>query len=91
MLLNNFVIGGPGIWSFVMLPLAVTALSVLMAQMEHGSHTWNHLLTLPRTRPNLLLAKAIVMLGLIAMMSALLWGFMLVGAAVLAHLSRQEA
>jgi len=81
--LDNFVIGGPGIWSFVMLPLAVTALSVLMAQMEHGSHSWNHLLTLPRARPNVFLAKAIVMLGLVAIMSALLWAFMLVGAAVI--------
>ncbi|WP_294253892.1 ABC transporter permease [uncultured Sphingomonas sp.] len=84
--LDNFVVGGPGIWSFVMLPLAVTALSVLLAQMEHGSRNWNHLLTLPGARPNLFLAKAIVMLGLIAMMSALLWAFMLVGAALLTAL-----
>lgn len=84
--LDNFVIGGPGIWSFVMLPLAITALSVLMAQMEHGSRNWNHLLTLPRARPNLFLAKALVMLGLVAAMSALLFVFMLAGAAVLTAL-----
>ncbi len=61
------------IWSFVMLPLAVTALSVLMAQMEHGPRSWNHLLTLAGARPNAFLAKALVMLVLIAAMSALLW------------------
>ncbi|WP_188055040.1 ABC transporter permease [Sphingosinithalassobacter sp. CS137] len=61
------------IWSFAMLPLAVTALSVLMAQMEHGPRSWNHLLTLPGARPNAFLAKALVMLVLIAAMSALLW------------------
>lgn len=84
--LDSFVLGGPGIWSFVMLPLAITALSVLMAQMEHGSRNWNHLLTLPGARPNVFLAKAIVMLGLVAAMSALLFVFMLGGAAILTAL-----
>jgi hypothetical protein len=81
--LASFVLGGPAIWSFVMLPLAITALSVLMAQMEHGSRNWNHLLTLPGARPNVFLAKALVMLGLVALMSALLFVFMLGGAAIL--------
>lgn len=84
--LDGFVLGGPGIWSFVMLPMAITALSVLMAQMEHGSRNWNHLLTLPGARPYAFLAKAIVMLGLVAAMSALLFLFMLLGAAVLTAL-----
>jgi ABC-2 type transport system permease protein len=84
--LDSFVLGGPAIWSFVMLPLAITALSVLMAQMEHGSRNWNHLLTLPGARPNIFLAKALVMLGLVAAMSALLFVFMLGGAAALALL-----
>ncbi|WP_066794842.1 ABC transporter permease [Sphingomonas soli] len=84
--LAAFVMTGPGIWSFVMLPLAITALSVLMAQMEHGSRNWNHLLTLPGARPHVFLAKAIVMLGLVAAMSVLLFLFLLGGAALLSLL-----
>ena len=84
--LDSFVMGGPAIWSFVMLPLAITALSVLMAHMEHGSRNWNHLLTLPGARPNVFLAKALVMLGLVGAMSALLLVFMLGGAMALALL-----
>jgi hypothetical protein len=84
--LNTFVFAGPTIWSFVMLPLAITALSVLMAQMEHGSRNWNHLLTLPGARPNVFLAKALVMLALVAAMSALLFLFLIGGAGLLALL-----
>lgn len=84
--LDRFMLSVPGIWSYMMLPLAVTALSVLMAQMEHGSKSWNHILTLPRARPNVYLAKALVMIGLVALMSALLFVFTLTGAALLALL-----
>ena len=68
-----FATANAALWSFAMLPLAVTALSVLMAQMEHGPRTWNHLLTLPGARPWLFLAKALVMMALVAGMMALLF------------------
>lgn len=61
------------LWAFAMLPLSVTALSVLMAQMEHGPRTWDHVLTLPGARPRVYLAKALVTLALVAAMQALLW------------------
>lgn len=60
------------IWAFAMLPLSVTALSVLIAQSEHGPKTWDHLLPLPGARPHLFLAKGAVMLGCVAGMSLLL-------------------
>jgi hypothetical protein len=84
--LVQFAMGTPGIWAFVMLPLAITALSVLVAQMEHGPRTWHHLLTLPGARPHAWLAKALVMLGLIAGMSVLLWLEMLLSGAVIGAL-----
>jgi lantibiotic transport system permease protein len=71
--LMGYAMGISSLWSFAMLPLAITALSVLMAQMEHGPRSWLHLLTLPGARPHLYLAKALTMLVLIAGMSALLW------------------
>lgn len=81
--LDKYAMGTPGIWAFAMLPLAITALSVLMAQMEHGPRSWQHLLTLPGARPNVYLAKALVMLALIACMSALLFVEILIGATVI--------
>lgn len=82
--IDKFAMGTPGIWAFAMLPLAITALSVLLAQMEHGPRTWHHLLTLPGARPRAWLAKALVMLVLIAAMSFLLWGEILLSGAIIA-------
>lgn len=84
--LEMFAMGSPGIWAFAMLPLAITALSVLVAQMEHGPRTWHHLLTLPGARPNAYFAKALAMLALIAGMSVLLWIEMLLSGAVIGAL-----
>ena len=81
-----FSLGGSALWAFAMLPLTVTALSVLMAQMEHGPRTWDHLLTLPRARPHLFLAKALVMMGLVAAMTIFLLAGIVATAAVLPSL-----
>lgn len=66
------------IWAFFMLPMSVTALTALVAQMEHGPRAWDHLRTLPIARWKLYAAKAICVLGLVAAMSvlnlALTWG-----------------
>jgi lantibiotic transport system permease protein len=82
--------GTAPIWGFAMLPLAVTALSVLMAQMEHGPRNWNQLLTMPGARPHAYLAKALVMLALMAAMSALMWLYTL-GAGKLLAAVRQTS
>ena len=71
---------GAAFWAFAMLPMTVTALSVLMAQMEHGPKTWDHLLALPGARRWLFLAKALVMLALVAAMSVWLYALLLLGA-----------
>lgn len=66
------------IWAFFMLPMNVTALTALVAQMEHGPRAWDHLRALPMARWKLYAAKAICVLALVAMMSvlnlALTWG-----------------
>jgi ABC-2 type transport system permease protein len=63
-----FAAGSTGLWSFFMLPMTVTALTVLMAQMEHGPRFWNHLLALPVPRWRIFVAKAAVVLLLVAAM-----------------------
>lgn len=70
---GEFVLAVASLWGFVMLPLTITALGVLLAQLEHGPRSWLHLLTLPGARLWAWPAKALAMMGLIGAMSALLW------------------
>lgn len=78
--LDRYATTGAAFWAFAMLPMTVTALSLLMAQIEHGPRTWDHLLALPGAKPWLFLAKALVMLALVAAMSVWLFGLLLLGA-----------
>lgn len=58
------------IWAFFMLPMSVTALTALVAHMEHGPKSWDHLRALPVPRWRVYAAKAASVLGLVAVMSA---------------------
>jgi len=78
--LDRYAMTGAAFWAFAMLPLTITALSVLMAQMEHGPRTWDHLLALPGARRWLFLAKAVTMMGLVVAMSLWLYALLLIGA-----------
>ena len=88
--LPMFGLSAAALWAFAMLPLTVTALSVLIAQVEHGPWTWDHLLTLPGARPRVYLAKAIVMMGLVAAMSALLLALVVISAPLVGRLHEVE-
>ena len=59
-----------GVWAFFMLPMSVTALTALVAHMEHGPRSWDHLRALPLPRWRIYAAKAVAVLALVAVMSA---------------------
>ena len=82
--LERYSMTGAAFWAFAMLPMTVTALSVLIAQMEHGPRTWDHLLALPGARPWLFLAKAVLVLALVAGMSLWLFALLIGGAKLVA-------
>ncbi len=67
-----YLIGNAATWAYFMLPMTVTALTVLVAQMEHGPRLWNHLLALPIPRRHIFFAKAGVVMLLCAGMTLLL-------------------
>ena len=74
---------GLAMWSFFMLPMSVTAVTTLLAQIEHGSRMWNHLLALPTRRATLFGTKAVVAgLLLLAMQGIVYIGLYAVGHAV---------
>ena len=80
---ERFVLGGAAMWAFFMLPMTVTALTVLVAQLEHGPRAWNALLAYPVPRWRIFAAKTLVVLGLVAAMSAALLGLMLLAGAAI--------
>ncbi len=68
---DNWLVTGEGIWAFFMLPMSVTALTALVAQMEHGPKSWDHLRALPLPRWRLYAAKAVSVIAVVALMSVL--------------------
>ncbi|MFL6843498.1 MAG: ABC transporter permease [Allosphingosinicella sp.] len=70
---SSYLLTVSAIWSFFMLPMAVTALTILVAQLEHGPKFWNHLFALPVRRPSFFVAKIATVVLLVAGMTALLF------------------
>ena len=60
-----------GVWAYFMLPMSVTALTALVAHMEHGPRAWDHLRALPVARWKIYTAKALCVVAIIAAMSVL--------------------
>jgi ABC-2 type transport system permease protein len=69
----TYLLSASAIWSFFMLPMTVTALTILVAQLEHGPRFWNHLLAVPVPRAFLFAAKIVVVVLLVAAMTVLLF------------------
>ena len=67
-----FTMGAAAMWSYFMLPMTVTALTILITQIDHGPKAWSHLLALPVPRWHFYTAKAFVVVCLVAAMSAAL-------------------
>ncbi|MDP3399498.1 MAG: ABC transporter permease [Brevundimonas sp.] len=66
---DMWMVGATGIWAFFMLPMSVTALTALVAHMEHGPRTWDHLRALPLPRWTIYAAKALSVFLVLALMS----------------------
>lgn len=64
--------GAIGLWCFFVLPMTVTAITALLAQIEHGPRAWDHILSLATPRWRLFAAKAVVTMALTALMSVML-------------------
>ena len=75
---SHWIEGGAAIWAYFLLPMTITALAALLAQMEHAPKTWDHLRALAQARWRIYAAKAASILLIVAAMSALLilfiWG-----------------
>ena len=81
-----WMVSAIAIWAFFMLPMSVTALTALVAHMEHGPRSWDHLRSLPLPRWRLYAAKATMVLAVVAIMSVLTlvltWGGVALASAI---------
>lgn len=60
-------------WAFFMFPMVITALSIMLSQIEHTPKAWNYVLAAPTPRWRLFLAKTLVMLTMTAAMTLILY------------------
>jgi lantibiotic transport system permease protein len=68
---DMWIMTGSAIWAFFMLPMSVTALTALVAHMEHGPKSWDHLRALPLPRWRIYAAKTVCVIAVVALMSVL--------------------
>lgn len=66
---DMWMMNAAAVWAFFMLPMSVTALTALVAQVEHGSRAWDHLRALPVPRWHLYGAKLVWVLVVVLLMS----------------------
>ncbi len=62
-----WMMNAAGVWAFFMMPMSVTALAALVAHMEHGPRSWDHLRALPLPRWRLYAAKTVCVLIVVAL------------------------
>jgi lantibiotic transport system permease protein len=68
---DSFLQNATGTWAIFLLPMSATALTALVAQMEHGPRAWDHLRSLPVPRWRIYAAKAICVVALVVAMTGL--------------------
>jgi len=71
---DMWMVNANAMWAIFMLPMTVTAMTALVAHMEHGPRAWDQLRALPRARWSLYGAKSLCVLGLVGFMSLLVMG-----------------
>lgn len=69
---ERHALSGAAIWASLLMPLTVTALVALLAQIEHGPRAWSATLSLPCPKRHVFAAKAVLAAGLVALISVLI-------------------
>lgn len=59
------------IWAVFLLPMAMTAVTTLLSQIEYQASGWDHMFALPLPRPTIIFAKAAITFAYVAVMTAL--------------------
>lgn len=70
------------LWTLFLLPMCLAVFTTLVAQIEYRGRGWYHLLALPIARWRVFAAKTVVVLAAAALMTVLMLGFAIAGAAL---------
>jgi len=62
------------IWSYFLLPMTATGMTALLAQLEHSTGMWSHILALPKAKWQIIAGKCLMAIFLMAVASFLVWG-----------------
>ncbi len=68
----RLAMSGSAIWAYFLLPMTATAFTALQAQIEYSSGAWSHALASSKSRTAIFLAKAVVALTFLAVVSILI-------------------
>ncbi|MEO1039500.1 MAG: ABC transporter permease [Pseudomonadota bacterium] len=60
------------VWAYLLMPLAATALTALMAHLEHGPKGWSFMLALPAPKWSVFAAKALLAACIMALICVLI-------------------
>ena len=88
---NVLAMSGSAIWAYFLLPMTATALTALLAHIEHNSRGWSYILTLPYPKWMVFLSKAILSSLIMAIISALILCAILLGGHIGGLLSPENA
>ncbi|MEE2567721.1 ABC transporter permease [Hyphobacterium marinum] len=61
------------VWAYFLLPMTATGMTALLAQLEHSTGMWSHILALPPAKWTIFAAKCVLALLLMAVASGLAW------------------
>ena len=76
---RTVAMSGGAIWAYFLLPMTATAMTALIAQVEHGTRGWSYCLATPRAKWMTLLSKSALAVSLMAVVSVLIWCALLLG------------
>lgn len=88
---QRVAMSGAAVWSYLLLPLTATALTALLAQIEHGPKAWSYTLTQPYPKWMVFASKALIAGILMAAVSALLWAAILSGGIIAGEIAPDHA
>lgn len=87
----QYATGSAAVWAYFLMPLCVTALTALIASVEHQSQGWTWSLAQPTPKWLIFSAKATLTVLMLVLMTALVWAAILVGGEFGSALSPQHA
>lgn len=84
-------VGGTSIFAFFLMSMTITAMTALQAQIEHSNNAWSYTLSLPVPRYKIFLAKAIISVLMLLVITILVGTVLILGGLTAGLISPENA